>query len=149
MYDENDCNRGPEESGCGGYEQESGHNWRENLKYMVFVLLAIFVLVGIFLWPSYHREAKAEPYLIEASTRIKQAIRWKAVGEFSSAENELKKAAENMKLAQAAFGQNKNWKEIDRIGASIARVAALTRAEAGKLWEKIKDRRDKLLELPD
>ncbi|MFH0892408.1 MAG: hypothetical protein V1867_06540 [Candidatus Falkowbacteria bacterium] len=148
MYDENDCNHGPDGSGCGSYERETGLCRREELKYMVYALLAIFALVGIFLWPSSRREAKAEPYLIEASARIKQAVYWRAEGEFTTARDELNKAAESLKAAQGVVGKNKRYQEIEAATALIARVEDLSREEVGNVWKKIKDKKTKFLELP-
>ena len=145
MYDENDCNHGPEGS---DYNGEAWFDWRKDLKCMVLALLAIFMLVGIFFWPSYRREANAEPYLIEASTRMKQAVYWRAEGEFTTARGELKKAAESLKGAQGILGKNKRHKETEAAAALIARVEELSREEAGLVWKKIKDKKGKFLELP-
>jgi len=148
MYNENDCNHGPDESDCGGYEHETGRSWQGKLKDLVLLLSVAVVLGGIFLWPSYRREARAEPYLIEASARIKQALYWKTVGEFSSAQNELKKAADNLKFAQEAFGKNKRSGKIESVSADFDRAGKLTQAEAKEIWEKIKNKKGKFLELP-
>ncbi|OGF25130.1 hypothetical protein A2303_02140 [Candidatus Falkowbacteria bacterium RIFOXYB2_FULL_47_14] len=147
MYDENDCNHGPEGS---DYNGEAWFDWRKDLKCMVLALLAIFMLVGIFFWPSYRREANAEPYLIEASVRIKQAVHWRAEGEFTSAQAELERAKASIKEARITQGRRGNgWKKIYQLEADMARAAALTRDEARKLRKKIKDRREKLLNLPE